>query len=285
MRTIDLSHPIHTGMPVYPGDFSPDVRRTRFIRRDKFAEMQLTITSHTGTHVDTAGHLFEDAPGLDGLGPDNFTGWGAVADLANRPKPIIEQADLAFLSDTEVPDFVLIRTGWDRHWQTGRYYQDYPILSETAARYLGGLELKGLGLDTPSPDVVDTLELPAHRILFDHGMVIVENLTNLGELPPKDFLFCCLPLKIKDGEASPVRAVGITFQDGPPSSRTIAEGAQAILQAEPEGAFLKSFPHRPNSTAKRSACLRSSGELTLKKEIRSGSPCLRQETGTSLTFT
>ncbi|MCJ2165965.1 MULTISPECIES: cyclase family protein [unclassified Pseudodesulfovibrio] len=211
MHTIDLSHPIHTGMPVYPGDESPNVRRTRFIHRDKFAETQLTMTSHTGTHVDTAGHLFAEAPGLDGLGPDNFTGWGVVIDLTGLDRPTIDQADLAFLSDMDGLDFVLLRTGWDRHWKTDRYYQDFPTLSETAARYLGGLGLKGIGMDTPSPDVVDSLELPAHRILFDFGLVIVENLTNIGELPSEGFVFCCLPLRIMDGEASPVRAVGITF--------------------------------------------------------------------------
>jgi kynurenine formamidase len=53
--------------------------------------------------------------------------------------------------------------------------------------------------------------MPAHKALLDHGLVIVENLTNLGELPPDGFLFCCLPMRIRDGEGSPVRAVGITL--------------------------------------------------------------------------
>lgn len=46
---------------------------------------------------------------------------------------------------------------------------------------------------------------------MDHGLVITENLTCLGELPPEGFIFACLPLKIMDGDGSPVRAVGITF--------------------------------------------------------------------------
>ncbi|EGB15387.1 cyclase family protein [Pseudodesulfovibrio mercurii] len=211
MQTIDLSHVIRTGMPVFPGDETPNVRRTHFINKHGFAQTALDLTSHAGTHVDAAAHLFADAPGLDWLGPDNFTGWGAVVDLTALSAPVIGQADLAHLADVEGLDFALLRTGWDKHWGTERYYRDFPALDETGARFLGGLGLKGVGLDTPSPDPVDSRELPAHRILFDHGLVIVENLTRLGDLPAESFLFCCLPLRIADGEASPCRAVGIAL--------------------------------------------------------------------------
>jgi kynurenine formamidase len=211
MLTIDLSHVIHTGMPAYPGDETANVRHSHFVNRDGFAQTVVSLSTHVGTHVDIAAHLFTDAPTLDRLGPDNFTGWGAVVDLTELDKPVIHQSDLAVLSDVEGLDFVLLFTGWDRHWKTDRYYTDFPTLSETACRYLGGLELKGIGLDTPSPDPVKSHNMPAHKALLDHGLVIVENLTNLGELPPDGFLFCCLPMRIRDGEGSPVRAVGITL--------------------------------------------------------------------------
>jgi kynurenine formamidase len=211
MQTIDLSHTIRTGMPVFPGDQAPNVRRTHFIKKHGFAQTSLALTTHAGTHVDAAAHLFLEAPGLDELGPDNFTGWGAVLDLTALSTPFIDQPDLAALADIDSLDFALLRTGWDRHWNTERYYRDFPALTQTAARFLAGLGLKGIGLDTPSPDPVDSHDLPAHRILFDHGLTIVENLTRLGDLPSESFLFCCLPLKIADGDASPCRAVGIAL--------------------------------------------------------------------------
>ena len=212
MQTIDLSHVIHTGMPVFPGDESANLRRTHFVNRHGFAQTTMAMSSHTGTHVDCAAHLFADAPGLDWLGPDNFTGWAAVVDLTGLAVPRIDQPDLAHLADIEGLDFVLLRTGWDRHWKTDQYYTgSFSTLTETAARFLGGLGLKGIGLDTPSPDPVDSHDLPAHHILFDHGLVIVENLTNLAELPFQDFVFSCLPLRLMDGDGSPVRAVGMTF--------------------------------------------------------------------------
>lgn len=214
MRAIDLSHVVETGMPVYPGDEATVIRRTAFINRDGYAQTSMAMNSHAGTHVDVGAHAFADAPGLDRLGPDNFTGWGAVVDLtgpALRHSPLrIEQSHLARLADADGLDFVLLRTGWDARWGGEDYYRDYPTLSATACRFLSGLQLKGVGLDTPSPDPVGSA-MEAHSILLDHGLVIVENLRNLGELPSEGFVFTCLPLRIRDGEGSPVRAAALIF--------------------------------------------------------------------------
>lgn len=211
MHVIDLTHPMHTAMPVFPGDDPVNVRRTRFVKRDGYAMTTLTANTHAGTHVDVAAHLFPDAPGLDWLGPDNFVGWGAVIDLTGLDSPAIDQPHLAALGAIEGLDFALLHTGHDRHWKTEHYFSDHPYLTETGCRYLAGLGLKGVGLDTPSPDPAGATDLRAHTTLLNNGLVVVENLCNLGELPDQDFLFSCLPLRIADAEASPVRAVGITL--------------------------------------------------------------------------
>lgn len=211
MHAIDLSHIMQTGMPVFPGDDPVNVRRVKFVNRDGYAMTSLSTGGHAGTHVDVAAHLYADAPGLDELGPDNFTGWGVVVDLTGLDSTYIDQSHLAQLGEMEVLDFVLLRTGWDRHWGTDQYYTGFPVLTETASRFLGGLQLKGVGLDTPSPDPVDSTEMRAHKALLDHGLVIVENLCNLEELPSDGFIFSCLPLRIRDADGCPVRAVGMTF--------------------------------------------------------------------------
>jgi kynurenine formamidase len=69
--------------------------------------------------------------------------------------------------------------------------------------------LKGTGVDAPSFDPVDSVKLSVHKALLSKGIVLIENLTNLDALPDKGFIFCCFPLKIKGGDGSPVRAVGI----------------------------------------------------------------------------
>lgn len=211
MQVVDLSHTIEQHMPVYPGDTPVNVELLRTVKQHGFAHSHLSIGSHTGTHLDISAHLFQDAPTLDWMGPDNFTGWGCVVDLTHMESPSIEVRHLDALEGMEALDFVLLRTDWDQHWGSDRYFDTFPTLSPTASRYLGGLGIKGVGIDTCSPDPVQSPDLPAHAALLNHGLVIVENLCNLKELPDSDFIFSALPLKIKDGEGSPVRAVGMTF--------------------------------------------------------------------------
>lgn len=211
MRVIDLSHSIHTGMPVYPGDDPVTVRRTRFVKRDGYAATSLALTSHAGTHVDTPGHYRSGQPGLDRLPAAQFAGRAVALDCTGLDTRRIDPSHLEPLVDLGPLDFVLLHTGWSRHWKTGSYFTDYPYLGEAVCRWLAGRSLKGVGLDTPSPDPMDSTDNPAHAILLEQGMVIAENLCNLSELPPGEFLFSCLPLSIRDGEASPCRAVGMVL--------------------------------------------------------------------------
>jgi kynurenine formamidase len=64
-------------------------------------------------------------------------------------------------------------------------------------------------MDIISADPADAVALPVHNILLGAGMVLVENLTNLAAVPAPSFLFAGFPLKIRDADGSPIRAVAI----------------------------------------------------------------------------
>jgi kynurenine formamidase len=110
-------------------------------------------------------------------------------------------------------DFVLFHTGWSQLWGSPAYYSNFPVLNEESAKYLASFHLKGTGSDTISFDPSDSTDLPVHHTLLAKGMILIENLVNLERLPKSGFIFSCLPLKIKDGDGSPVRAVGIISSD------------------------------------------------------------------------
>jgi kynurenine formamidase len=114
---------------------------------------------------------------------------------------VLDGADLADL------DFVLLRTGWERHWGTPRYYRDWPWLEPALAERLAGAGLRGVGLDSPSVDPLD--EGASHERLAAGGLINVENLANLDRLPDGPFLFMAFPLRLQGAEASPVRAVAL----------------------------------------------------------------------------
>jgi arylformamidase len=210
MRVIDLSHDLEADMPLYPGTPAPRFEETASIDTDGYREKRISLCVHTGTHVDAPAHLIRGAKQLDQLPLETFYG-KALQIRVNAPgKKTIERDDLtAFGSRMKAKRFLLLRTDWSRYWKSEKYFSGYPTLSQAAAHWLAAAGVKGIGLDTLSADPLDAPALPIHHILLGAGMIIVENLTHLSALPDKDFIFSCLPLKIRDADGSPVRAVAV----------------------------------------------------------------------------
>ena len=107
-------------------------------------------------------------------------------------------------------EFILLQTGWSRHWGRKSYFSGYPVLSPEAAEWLSGFGFKGFGMDTMSVDPMDSERLPVHRAFLERETILIENLTNLAAVPCSPFLFSCFPLKLEEADGSPVRAVAYT---------------------------------------------------------------------------
>ncbi|MBF0530043.1 MAG: cyclase family protein [Deltaproteobacteria bacterium] len=205
---IDLSHTMVTGMTVYPGTPAPSFTPVNTVAADGFAEQACQFYSHVGTHVDAPAHIIPNGATIDQLPAERFIGPACLIDLTAHSGSIIGVADLEpFAAALRPSEFVLLRTGWDRFWGRDEYNRDYPAPSPEAARWLASFDLKGIGIDTLSVDQPGPTDLPIHNIFLSRQIVIVENLTNLGALP-QTFIFSCLPLKIHQGDGSPVRAIG-----------------------------------------------------------------------------
>jgi kynurenine formamidase len=209
MNIIDLSHTISPGMPVYPGDDPPVFTNHAEIDEDGFAARSITLGSHVGTHIDAPAHIIPHAPTLDRMPVDRFVGQGAIIDLTAVKTPEI---GTSLLNPHEplfkTSEFILLYTGWSRFWGQENYFREYPVLSIEAALWIRSFGLKGIGVDAVSVDEIQAADLPIHKILLER-MVIVENLTNLDKLPKTGFIFSCLPLKLENADASPVRAAAI----------------------------------------------------------------------------
>jgi arylformamidase len=192
IRILDLSHFITSDMPVYPGDEHPVLTET-----------QISLNTHTGTHI--------DFPSLSDYKVEDFFGTGFIIDCSGceEGKPIGMDYVKAVQNELEGSEFVLFHTGWDKHWGAKKYFENFPVLSEKLAKYIAGLKIKGAGIDTASFDPVGSNELPVHGIFLERNIFLIENLTGLGNMIGRRFDFACFPLKFKGLDGCPVRAVAI----------------------------------------------------------------------------
>jgi kynurenine formamidase len=102
---------------------------------------------------------------------------------------------------------VLLRTGWDRHWRSGRYGDpDHPHLTEAGAQALVEKGAALVGIDSVNIDDTRTGHRPAHTVLLAAGVPVVEHLTHLGDLPRTGAHFSAVPPAVRGLATFPVRA-------------------------------------------------------------------------------
>lgn len=198
---------------MFPGD--PPVTFTPMggLAADGFVSHLASLPVHSGTHVDAPAHVFAEGRSLAELALHRFFGSGVVLDVRERAGLAVTAADieprLVWLRAQE-PAFALLWTGDAERFGEPGYFTRGAYLTPDAALLLAGQGLSGLGLDAGSVDpygVGGAGGLYAHRTLLGAGLIIVENLRGLEQLPESGFEFMCLPVLGYDG--SPVRAAAV----------------------------------------------------------------------------
>jgi len=209
---IDLSHNLSASISVYPGSEKPVINTVAVLEQHGYREKQLILSTHQGTHIDCPSHLIREGFHTANAPISNFFGKARVIDCRNCSSDETITIESLHSQESEIArvDFLLFYTGMDKHWNTQLYYGIFPTLAQESAEYLTGFTLKGIGIDTLSVDPVGDTLLQIHKTLLSKNMIIIENLTGLESLIGKEFWFSCLPLKIDEGDGSPVRACALS---------------------------------------------------------------------------
>ena len=232
-RIVDLSQEIFDGMPVYPGNQRTGVfpNKTHAETAKAYANSPsghtsttncLIMSDHGPTHVDAFYHIDKDGETIDQLDLSWFYTEAICLDLSRfcNTEDWMQPADLEEASakaNLDVPDkgTVLIWTGHYEANYGGDFHTwlyTYPGLSEAAMTWLADKGCINVGIDSPSVDSSQAFTDKgywAHKACRERKVLNVENLANLKEVVNTKFIFSCLPLKIRKGTGSPVRAVAI----------------------------------------------------------------------------
>ncbi len=226
MKIIDLSHTLHDEIQIYPGDPAvPSIKRGLTHEKDYCHVDVLTLGSHTGTHIDAPYHFLKEGKKIDELPVQRFVGDGVLVDVsAKSDRELIEPGDVEpYENEIAEGDFVILKTGRDKYFGTSKYYR-HPYLSAEGARFLLKMGVSLVGIDAlnvdptyhdgpdsgpAAKDLPDEKEYgyPVHDILLGNDILIVENLCSLDMIKPVKGVYSFLPLKLKDSDGSPIRAV------------------------------------------------------------------------------
>ena len=213
-RLIDLSHAIEPGVSTYPGvpgpilsDFvSREDARGRYDPGTSFLIARIDMVVNTGTYVDAPFHRFAEGSDIAGLPLER------VADLEGL---VVEKGPgRAFDTDLfEGRDLagkaVLLRSGWDSRWGTPAYFEGHPYVTRGAAQALTAARAALVGIDSLNIDDTGDRARPAHTILLEAGIPIVEHLRGLAALPDSGFRFHCAPAPFRGTGSFPVRAYAV----------------------------------------------------------------------------
>ena len=212
MKIIDLTHPIAENMPMYPGTESPKFHVICNHKDYGFAETQISMYSHTGTHIDAPSHIYANGLTLDKYPIEQFIGNALVIDCRNLKNG--EKISMQLLAHKGKvlfeAEFILFLTGQSALWGTSNYFGEFPILSNEVVEWINQRKLKGIGIDTPSFDAVTVAELHNHRaVLKTNNTILIENLHKLEEIGDGIFTLYALPLNTVNADGAPARVVAI----------------------------------------------------------------------------
>jgi len=227
VEIIDLSQEIFSGMPVYKG--LPEVNISVHNTHEEWEGImdagiispsvnKLELGEHTGTHVDALNHMTRANRGqsIDTMPLSMFYTEGICLDFSHKGlRELIEvhEIEAACLKggvEIKKGDTVLFYTDHYRKTYGGSDWHNGPGITAAAARWLGNKAIAAFGVETMSPGVSGVSNKEVHRICGELGFTHYENLINLHLLIGRGrFRFIGLPLNIRGGTGSPVRAVAV----------------------------------------------------------------------------
>lgn len=209
---IDLTWPLSPNVPRIASFPPPRLTRIASIPERPLNITELQMIVHTGTHVDSPRHFYSDGPAFQDIPLERLMGQGVVWRMQLPAYGLIEPADLERMRPRlEAGDILALDTGAAARVGTPDYDR-HGSLGLAAAHWLVERKVKLLALDTPTPDLAldqrpEGFIWPVHRALLAAGVLIAEQVTNLGALAGgrAEFMFC--PLNIADCDGAPARVL------------------------------------------------------------------------------
>lgn len=200
---IDISPTIDELIAVFPGDV-PFTRSSSLDidRGDHLTLSSMNGTVHLGAHADAPSHYLRGGDAIASRPLDLYIGLCDVVDVSGVGARRVTTSDIDLERDWSPR--VLFRTG--TFADPARWTDSFASLSPELVDHLAERSVRLVGIDTPSIDPADSKDLESHQAVARHDMAILEGLV-LSDAPAGRYELIAPPLKLRHGDAGPVRAV------------------------------------------------------------------------------
>lgn len=220
-QIIDLSHTIHPQMPLWAGDPPVAFEQVAQLEQDSYFLRQFSMGEHSGTHMNAPNSFFADGQGIDAYTAASLVVPAVVINVQQQadvnPDYSLSQPDLLTWEQQhgKIPEghLVVLYTGWQAKWPDRAAFLNldaqgqphFPGFSPEVTQFLlTDRAIAGIGIDTHGVDGGQDTTFATNRQVLAAGGIVLENLTQLDQLPPVGVTLAIGRLRLQGGSGSPV---------------------------------------------------------------------------------
>ncbi|MBW4571328.1 MAG: cyclase family protein [Tolypothrix carrinoi HA7290-LM1] len=224
-RIIHLSHIIDTDIPQWQGDPPVEFDTVAEIDKDGYYLRRFSLGEHSATHINAPKSFHNFGVGIDKYPAESLVVSAVVIDIRVKTAVnfdyVLTVADvLAWeekYGEISANSLVILYTGWQDKWRDkdAFFNQDaegslhFPGFGSDATQFLlNERQIAGVGIDTHGVDGQDTT-FAINRLVLEKPRLVLENLTNLDQLPPRGAMLAIAPLLLQNGSGSPVGVLAL----------------------------------------------------------------------------
>jgi arylformamidase len=201
---IDVSLPVNDTLLTWPTD--PEYRIYKFAsfeRGNPCDASEVSMSVHTGTHIDAPAHFIKGGTTIEGWKPEITIGKCRVVMIENEYEITEEEVREKKI---QMGERIIFKThNSDSNWWEKPFNPKFINVSPGAASYLAEVKPLCIGIDYLSVGGPETGVL-THQYLLGANIWLVESL-NLTKIKPGEYEMIFMPVNLTGSDGAPGRAL------------------------------------------------------------------------------
>jgi kynurenine formamidase len=225
-RIVHLSQLIDPTIPLWPGDPPVEFETVAELDKNGYYLRRFSLGEHSGTHMNAPKSFYTQGMSVDQYPAESLIAQAVVIDIcqqtATNPDYVLRLSDVLAWEQQygQIPQksVVLLFTGWQSKWlDKGAFFnQDasggmhFPGFGSEATQFLlKERQIAGIGIDTHGVDSGQDITFATNRLVLEQPRIVLENLTNLDQLPAIGTILIIGILRLLGGSGSPVAVLAL----------------------------------------------------------------------------